>query len=366
MKKLRSILHVETSALGRTVFGELIEDKGGVVLLGSAQTRERCLSLIKKGKPDVVIIGHVEKKVETSLRREPELSGTLFLVAPALGGPPTRDTFHAQALEVLATIKRGGAIGELNGLGERIAKHRFESMNSMPALTTRGARPSEPRRLAKAKNLDEVLPSKQNTHAVRVQCPLIVIGSSTGGPKVLRDLLCSLPGELPPIVIAQHMPPDRLFAFAQRLNSECALEVVSIDEEEIQLRRGRVIFAPGDRHVVIQPRGLGLVAAPLSGERVNGHYPSADVLFRSLANLGCKGAFGVVLTGMGNDGAQGLLELRQGGAATWVQNEASCVVYGMPKAAWDLGAASRQGDPEELVRMILAYENRGKKHRRAG
>ncbi|MBL8937344.1 MAG: chemotaxis response regulator protein-glutamate methylesterase [Archangium sp.] len=193
-------------------------------------------------------------------------------------------------------------------------------------------------------------PSKPAAPGAELRPAVIAIGSSTGGPQTVERLLVGLPETTPGIVITQHMPSPFTSAFAQRLDTLCALTVKEAQGGEL-VAPGLVFIAPGGRHLVLRREPRGLVTQVLDAPPVNRHRPSVDVLFRSVARLGAD-VVAMLLTGMGDDGARGLLELRQAGARTFAQSEASCVVYGMPKEAVALGAAS-QTSLEELRSVLL-------------
>ena len=168
---------------------------------------------------------------------------------------------------------------------------------------------------------------------------LIAIGSSTGGVQAIERVLTALPRTTPGIVIVQHMPESFTAAFAGRLNKLCKMDVKEASDGD-RVRPGRVLLAPGGRHMQLVRSGAQYLVQVRDGPLVNRHKPSVDVLFRSVAHHAGRNAFGVILTGMGDDGARGLLEMRQAGARTAAQNEASCVVFGMPREAIRLGAAA--------------------------
>jgi two-component system, chemotaxis family, protein-glutamate methylesterase/glutaminase len=181
---------------------------------------------------------------------------------------------------------------------------------------------------------------------------LIAIGASTGGPEALRVILSALPKEAPPVVVAQHMPAGFTRAFAAMLDRECAIEVREAAAGDV-LRPGLALIAPGGRHLTLKRAAGHLLADVAGGPLVSRHRPSVDVLFDSVAReLGAR-AVGVLLTGMGDDGARGLQALHAAGAATLAQDEASSVVYGMPKAAADLGAARDICALEAMADTIL-------------
>jgi two-component system chemotaxis response regulator CheB len=167
---------------------------------------------------------------------------------------------------------------------------------------------------------------------------VVAIGSSTGGTEALREVLVQLPADAPPIVIVQHMPPGFTRAFAARLDSMTAVRVKEAEDGD-RLFSGRVLLAPGDFHVALHRSGADYSVKVFSGERVNHHRPSVDVLFESFAKYAGANAVGVILTGMGNDGAHGMLKMRTAGARTFAQDEESCVVFGMPREAIALGGA---------------------------
>jgi two-component system chemotaxis response regulator CheB len=168
---------------------------------------------------------------------------------------------------------------------------------------------------------------------------LIAIGSSTGGVQAIERVLTALPRTTPGIVIVQHMPESFTAAFASRLNNLCEMDVKEACDGD-RVMPGRVLLAPGGRHMQLVRSGAQYLVSVRDGPLVNRHKPSVDVLFKSVAHHAGRNALGVILTGMGDDGARGLLDMRQAGAHTAAQDEASCVVFGMPREAIRLGAAA--------------------------
>lgn len=181
---------------------------------------------------------------------------------------------------------------------------------------------------------------------------IICIGASTGGTESLRVLLEDLPADCPPILIVQHMPEKFTAAFARRLDGLCEVEVKEAADGDTALR-GRVLIAPGDRHMLLQRSGARYYVAVKEGPLVSRHRPSVDVLFRSAARFAGANAVGIIMTGMGDDGARGLLEMKQAGAHTVAQDEATSVVFGMPKEAIALGAADKVLPLERLAGELL-------------
>ncbi|MFT3829342.1 MAG: chemotaxis response regulator protein-glutamate methylesterase [Opitutaceae bacterium] len=181
---------------------------------------------------------------------------------------------------------------------------------------------------------------------------LILVGASTGGTEAIREVLQRLPGNLPPIAIVQHIPATFSKAFADRLNALCQMEVREARDGD-EFRPGLALVAPGNFHLLVQRQGARYVARVTTGPMVWHQRPAVDLLFKSAVDSAAAHTTAVLLTGMGKDGAEGLLQLRQRGARTFAQNEETCVVYGMPRAAHELGAAERMVPLERMHEAIL-------------
>ena len=204
---------------------------------------------------------------------------------------------------------------------------------------------------------DAVLPRKGRPRCAGIPNGVIAVGASTGGTEALRAFLTVLPNDCPPVVIVQHMPEVFTRAFAERLNRECGIEVEEARDGD-RLQTGRALIAPGNRHMLVNRSGEELVVQIVDGPLVSRHRPSVDVLFRSVAiSVGPK-AVGVIMTGMGDDGAQGLCEMKDAGAATIAQDEASCVVFGMPKEAISRGAVDIVVPLERIASAALSVHTR--------
>ena len=188
---------------------------------------------------------------------------------------------------------------------------------------------------------DVIMPPPAPMRAMtRTTDQVVCIGASTGGTESLRVVLTALAPNSPGIVIVQHMPERFTAAFAQRLNGLCQVDVKEAEDGD-QVIAGRVLIAPGNRHMLLQRSGARYHVAIKDGPLVSRHRPSVDVLFRSAAQYAGANALGIIMTGMGDDGARGLLEMKRAGAATLAQNEETCIVFGMPKEAIALGAAEK-------------------------
>jgi two-component system chemotaxis response regulator CheB len=202
---------------------------------------------------------------------------------------------------------------------------------------------------------DAVLPPPVPRRAVSTTEPIVCIGISTGGTETLRDVLQTLPAETPAIVVVQHMPEKFTSAFAKRLDGLCDLSIKEAEDGDA-LAPGRVFIAPGGRHMLLQRTGTRYHLAIKDGPPVSRHRPSVDVLFRSAASCAGANALGIIMTGMGDDGARGLLEMRNAGARTLAQDEDSCVVFGMPKEAIACGAAEHVVGLRRIRDAIIGWQ----------
>ncbi len=216
----------------------------------------------------------------------------------------------------------------------------------------------EPIKVAKKLTADAMLAkSTPNRAMARTTETVVMVGASTGGTEALKTFLEALPADTPGIVIVQHMPGNFTTAFAERLNQSCAITVKEASNDDSVLR-GQALIAPGDYHTLLKRSGSRYYVEVKPGPLVSRHRPSVDVLFRSASRYAGKNALGVIMTGMGDDGAKGLLEMKEAGATTIAQNEASCVVFGMPKEAIKLGAAdhvlSLHAIAPEVIRLAHA------------
>lgn len=188
--------------------------------------------------------------------------------------------------------------------------------------------------------------------SINSRIDMIAIGASTGGTEALEIILKDLPKEIPGIVIVQHMPPVFTKMYAERLNNSCVIEVKEAESGD-KVLPGRALIAPGGKHMKVVEDGNSYYVQCFEDKKVNGHCPSVDVLFSSVSESCGNKAMGVILTGMGHDGATGLLNMRKSGNKTLGQDEDSCIVYGMPKVAYELGAVEKQVSLKEIPGEIL-------------
>lgn len=202
---------------------------------------------------------------------------------------------------------------------------------------------------------DAVLQTHKSRSMIKTTDMVVAVGASTGGTEALREFLMDLPPDSPGIVIVQHMPEHFTRSFAERLDELCQISVKEAAENDTVIR-GRALIAPGNHHLLIKRSGARYYVTINDGPLVNRHRPSVDVMFRSTAQYVGKNALGILMTGMGDDGAQGLLEMNNAGAITVAQDEKSCVVFGMPKEAIDRGAAKHVLHLNQMAAFVAKHK----------
>ena len=320
-------LTVSTAADPLIALGKMKKERPDVIILDLEMPRMDGLTFLRKVMaedpiPVVICSGHAQQGTQAALQALAE--GAVEVVTkPRVG---VREFLEESAVLLIDAV-RAAALASLH------------VRRPVPAPDLRPG----PRYTA-----DAVLPAPRPSSrpAPAGGSRVVALGASTGGTEALRVLLEALPVNAPPIVIVQHMPEVFTAAFAQRLNQTCRIEVKEAADGDAVIP-GRALIAPGNQHLLLARQGAGYVARLAGGPLVSRHRPSVDVLFRSVAQAAGRNAVGVILTGMGDDGAQGLLEMRQAGAATLAQSEATCVVFGMPKEAIERDAV------DEIVPLPL-------------
>jgi two-component system, chemotaxis family, protein-glutamate methylesterase/glutaminase len=323
-------INVKAAADPLIAWGKMQKDPPDVVITDLEMPRMDGLTFIRRimaemPTPVVVCSGLAARGTELALRALEE-GAVEVITKPKVG---VRDFLHESAVTLLDAVWSAAQ-----------AQVRPKPMVAVPRLMA-----------------DAVLP-REKSHGMKLEAPsgLIAVGASTGGTEALRTFLTALPIYCPPVVIVQHMPEVFTRAFAERLNKECGIKVEEARDGD-RLRTGRALIAPGNRHMLIHREDAELVVQIIDGPLVSRHRPSVDVLFRSVAiSVGAK-AVGVIMTGMGDDGAQGLCEMKEAGAATIAQDEASCVVFGMPKEAISRGAVDVVVPLERIASAALNIQS---------
>lgn len=327
------VLVVDDSALMRKLIPQILERDSSIEVVGTAMDGEFGLKKIEELKPQVITLDLEMPRMDgmEMLRQITRRHHLPVIVVSAHSRDGASATFKALALGAFdfVTKPHDAASAHMDGIAEDlISKIKAASMTQVL--------PGTPAMLEPVKSATKPVnrPKKEPTK-------LVAIGISTGGPNALQYLLAELPGNFPgSIVVVQHMPEGFTEMFARRLNECCAIDVKEAQSGDL-LIAGRALICPGNRHVKVRRMPMGNIVVLSDDPRVNGHRPSVDVLFRSVATEFGSRAIGVLMTGMGDDGAYGLGLMKSAGALTLAQSEDSCVVYGMPKAAIERGYAAR-------------------------
>jgi two-component system chemotaxis response regulator CheB len=311
-KKLR-VLVVDDSASVRRTMSDILSSDPGIEVMGAASDPFVAARMMQDEVPDVITLD-----VEM-----PRMDGITFLRKLMAQRPLPVVMCSSLTEEGSATLIQALEAGAV----DVILKPRLES--AQPKLNADAMMPAPDAKGGSARQA-----------MARTTESVVCIGASTGGTESLRLVLEALPADAPGIVIVQHMPEKFTEAFARRLDSICQMEVKEAADGDTVLR-GRVLIAPGNKHMLLQRSGARYFVAVKDGPLVARHRPSVDVLFRSAARFAGANALGIIMTGMGDDGARGLAEMQQSGAATVAQDEATCIVFGMPKEAIARGAADK-------------------------
>lgn len=336
MVKPIRVMVIDDSAVVRQVVSEILSKEADIEVIGTAADPVFALAKMEKEWPDVITLDVEMPRMDgiTFLKKIMAERPTPIIICSTLTGKDSQTAVQAVAAGAVSIITKP-TLGLKNFLFEasndlvsavRAASHANKSALTRPAVSMSSSRPqpilrSQP---AMAETTDHI----------------IAIGTSTGGTQALEAVLTRLPRTVPGIVIVQHMPEKFTALFAQRLNQLCEVEVLEATDG-LRIIPGRVLVAPGGKHMVVKRNGAQYIVKIMDGPPVNRHKPSVDVLFRSVAKCAGRNATGVIMTGMGDDGARGLKEMFDQGAYTIAQDEQSCVVFGMPKEAIALKAVKQ-------------------------
>ena len=332
------VLVVDDSALIRQIMSEIVKSESDMTLVGAAPDAFVAKKLVLEKSPDVITLD-----IEM-----PKVDGLRFLEV-LMNAKPT-------PVVMISTLTEKGAEATLRSLElgaiDFVAKPKIgvaQGMAEYHELIVDKIRTAARSKVKKAKPAKVSSVNKVSYSGTE---KLIAIGASTGGTEAIKEVLQTFPANAPATVITQHMPAGFTSTYARRLDSVCQMQVKEAKGGE-RLLPGQVYLAPGDKHMEIERSGADYRIRLSDGPRVSGHKPSVDVLFNSLCKSAGSNAIGVLLTGMGSDGANGLLELFNAGCETFCQDEASCIVFGMPKVAIEKGAAKRVLSLDDMGQAIM-------------
>jgi two-component system chemotaxis response regulator CheB len=347
------VLVVDDSAVMRESMTALLMSTGGFSV-ATAHDPIVARRKIAAQRPDVIVLD-LAMPQEDGLSFLRDLMGTDPLPVVICSSHSTRGS--RVALEAL----REGAVDVVAkpqmGVRDFVQESSIQLIDVIRAATRARVRGGRRREAAPARPVQR--PVRPLAEPVAGSGGLVAIAASTGGPPALHDVLGGLPPDAPGVVVVQHMPAGFTTAFAEHLNQTCQIEVKEAATGDV-VRPGRALIAPGDHHLEVHRETGGLTVVVTRGPLVSRHRPSADVLFRSVARAAGPDAMGVIMTGMGDDGAAGLLEMHSAGAATLGQDEASCVVFGMPREAAARGAVDELVPLAGLSEKILEWAKAGR------
>jgi len=354
MKSIK-VLIVDDSAVVRQVLTAMLGKDNDIEVIGAAADPIYAIERMKTQWPDVIVLDVEMPRMDgiSFLRKIMQERPTPVVICSTLteaGAETTMQALSAGAVGIVTKPKMGlksfleDSTADIVGAVKVAAKANMKHASANAALLNKKS----------VKHTADVMLSSGGTAMDRTTERIVAIGTSTGGTQALEVVLTALPRVCPGIVIVQHMPEKFTEAFAARLNSLCEIEVKEAKNND-RVMPGRALIAPGGKHMLLKRSGAQYFVEVVAGPLVNRHIPSVDVLFRSAAKCAGKNALGIIMTGMGDDGAVGLLEMRNAKANTIAQDEESCVVFGMPKEAIKRGAAEKVISLSEIPMAIQRW-----------
>lgn len=344
------VLIVDDSAVVRQTLKEILSSDPEIEVIGTAGDPYAAAERIAEQAPDVITLDIEMPRMDglTFLKKIMSQHPIPVVICSSLADEGALSTLKALeygAVEIITKPKLGTR--------QFFEESRVALCLSVKAAASARLRPLGPSHTVEPKLTADVVLSRVTNAMVETTEKVVVVGASTGGTEALRTLLEALPADSPGIVIVQHMPELFTRAFANRLDGLCAVSVKEAETNDTVIR-GRVLIAPGNHHLLLKRSGARYFVEVKDGPLVCRHRPSVDVLFRSAARYAGQNAVGVIMTGMGDDGARGLLEMREAGAYTIAQDEATWIVFGMPKEAIKLNGVSKVLPLESIAGGVLS------------
>lgn len=332
-----TVIVIDDSALIRKMLTEILNADPEIEVVATAADPYQAREKIKQHNPDVITLDVEMPKMDgiTFLRNLMRLRPMPVVMVSTLteqGAQVTLDALELGALEIVAKPKID--------VSHTLADYAEELTSKVKSAARVTVRPLSERAGAQTKHDPDAVIEKKPTTTLKTTEKIIAIGASTGGTEALREVITALPADMPAIVVTQHIPAAFSGPFAERLNGQSQMQVAQAKDGQ-QILPGHVYVAPGDQHLMVTRSGARYFCKLDNGPLVSRHKPSVDVLFRSVAQFVGPNAIGVMLTGMGDDGTQGMLEMRDSGAFNIAQDEQSSVVWGMPGSAFEAGAVEK-------------------------
>jgi two-component system chemotaxis response regulator CheB len=351
MKKKINVLIIDDSAVVRQTLKDILSSDKKIHVMGAAADPLIAVQKMRKQAPDVIILDVEMPRMDglTFLRTVMSQHPIPVVMCSALtenGSETALKALEFGALEIITKPRLG-------------TKQFLEESRILICDAVKAASLARPKQISlKERNIlpklsaDAVIPKTKTRAMLKTTEKVIVVGASTGGTEALRIFLEALPMDSPGIVIVQHMPEHFTTSFAQRLDTLCNISVKEAEDNDTVLR-GRVLLAPGNRHTMLKRSGARYYVEVKDGPFVNRHRPSVDVLFRSAARYAGKNAVGIIMTGMGDDGAKAMLEMKEAGAQNIAQDEATSVIFGMPKEAIKVGAVDHIIPIDKIAARVI-------------
>ncbi len=346
------VMIIDDSAVVRQTLGGILSAEPDIELIATASDPYDAANKLRSIVPDVIILDIEMPRMDglTFLRKLMSQHPLPVIICSSKAEEGSDNVFQAMQFGAVDIIQKP-KIG---------TKQFLEESKVMISDAVRAAQLTAVKKIAAPiaapqpkLTADAVLPPPSHSHiAIETTESVVVVGASTGGTEALRVFLEKLPIDCPGVVIVQHMPEHFTAAFAQRLDGICDVHIKEASDNDTVLR-GQVLIAPGNKHLLLKRSGARYYVEVKDGPLVSRHRPSVDVLFRSTARYAGKNAIGVIMTGMGDDGAKGMLEMKQAGAYNVAQDERSCVVFGMPKEAIKAGAVDTTLPLDEIADFVL-------------
>jgi two-component system chemotaxis response regulator CheB len=354
------VMIIDDSAVVRQVMTGVLGEDPGVEVIGAVADPLFAMERMKKQWPDVLVLDVEMPRMDgiTFLKKIMVERPTPVVICSTLteaGAPTSIAALAAGAVTVIAKPKVGLKQFLQDSSAELTNAVRVAARANVKRLAARStaSAPAAAARPAERFTADVMMPPGRDKAMVETTDRVVALGTSTGGTQALEEVLTGLPAVSPGIVIVQHMPPQFTAAFAARLDAICAIDVAEAQNND-RVLPGRALIAPGGKHMMLKRSGAQYYVEVKEGPPVNRHCPSVDVLFRSVARCAGANALGVIMTGMGDDGARGLKEMRDAGARTVAQDESTCIVFGMPREAIRLNAVERIVPLGDVARIVLS------------
>ncbi|MDW3193438.1 MAG: chemotaxis response regulator protein-glutamate methylesterase [Cytophagales bacterium] len=350
----KKVLIIDDSALVRKSLSGLIQSIPDFEIMATAADPYFAAKILKKQIPDVITLDVEMPRMDgiTFLRTLMSQYPIPVVIISSLTKKGSETAIQALKFGAVEVISKPN----IHGVGLEIEENRIRIMEaikaaSMASAKRRSAFQKVPSNVSSFKPLKSPDKGREGTSLLRTTEKIVVVGASTGGTEALRTILSKLPMDSPATAVVQHMPEKFTHYFASSLNEHCLVNVKEAVDGD-SLITGTVLIAPGNKHMCVRRSGARYYVSLIEGPFVNRHRPSVDVLFHSVANYAGNNSTGILLTGMGSDGAKGLLEMKKAGATTVAQDEESSVVFGMPKEAIGLGAVDKVVGLEDIHKHI--------------